>query len=70
VTTITPNKLWFYKQDLRLVANRLEAIMDTMKASNLHMIEMQDLPPVIGWLEDLETIVNGLVAKKEKETVQ
>ena len=65
MTTITPNKLWFYKQDLMMAANRLEAIMDTTTASNLYMIEMQDLPPVTGWLEDLETIVNGLVAKKE-----
>lgn len=69
MTTITPAKLWFYQKDLEIAANHLKGIVKTVETNSL-VFEMQDLPPVIGWLEDLETIVNGLVAKKEKETVQ
>ena len=64
MTTITPAKLWFYQKDLEIAAHHLKAIAATMN-THLLVFEMQDLPPVIEWLEDLETIVNGLVATKE-----
>lgn len=57
-TNITPTKLWFFKRDLELAANRLNWLVALLDDTN-QTVTMPDLLPITQWIDDLETKITS-----------